>query len=65
MDLLKVSQIAAELQVTGACVYGWVKQGKLPAVRLGKLVRIERVELNRFLTHRIQGEVPPKVKSQA
>ena len=52
MNLLKVSQIAAELQVTGACVYGWIKQGKIPSVRLGKLVRVDREELNRFLARR-------------
>jgi len=63
MNLLKVSQIAAELQVTGACVYGWIKQGKIPSVRLGKLVRIDREELNRFLARRThdgsrpQGEI--------
>jgi len=65
MDLLKVSQIAAELQVTGACVYGWIKQGKIPSVRLGKLHRIDREELNRFLARRTQGEVHPKVNSQS
>lgn len=54
MNLLKVSQIAAELQVTGACVYGWIKEGKIPSVRLGKLVRVEREELNRFLDRRTQ-----------
>lgn len=54
MNLLKVSQIAAELQVTGACVYGWIKEGKIPSVRLGKLVRVDREELNRFLDRRTQ-----------
>jgi len=60
MNLLKVSQIAAELQVTGACVYGWIKQGKIPSVRLGKLVRVDREELNRFLARRTQDGSRPQ-----
>ena len=64
MNLLKVSQIAAELQVTPPCVYGWVKQGKLQAIRLGKLVRVEREELNRFLGRQAQGETRAKAESR-
>ena len=60
MNLLKVSQIAVELQVTGACVYGWIKQGKLPSVRLGKLHRIDREELTRFLLRRTQSGSRPQ-----
>ncbi len=60
MNLLKVSQIAAELQVTGACVYSWIKQGKLPSVRLGKLHRIDREELSRFLARRTQSGSRPQ-----
>ena len=64
MNLLKVSQIAAELQVTGACIYGWIKKGKIPSVRLGKLVRVDREDLNRFLDHRTQGETRTKAESR-
>ena len=64
MTLLKVSQIAAELQVTGACVYGWIKQGKIPSVRLGKLVRVDREDLNRFLERQTQGETRTKAESR-
>jgi len=60
MNLLKVSQIAVELQVTGACVYAWIKQGKIPSVRLGKLVRVDREELNRFLARRTQSGSRPQ-----
>ena len=64
MAFLRVSQIAAELQVTPPCVYGWVKQGKLQAIRLGKLVRVEREELNRFLSRRTQGETRTMAESR-
>jgi len=64
MALLRVSQIAAELQVTPPCVYGWVKQGKLQAIRLGKLVRVEREDLNRFLGRQAQGEIRTKAESR-
>ena len=64
MDWLKVSQIAGELQVTGACVYGWIKEGKIRSVRLGKLHRIDREELNKFLTRRAGGEARTKAESR-
>ena len=64
MNLLKVSQIAAELQVTPPCVYGWVKQGKIPSIRLGKLVRVDREDLNRFLERQTQGETRTKAESR-
>ena len=64
MNLLKVSQIAAELQVTGACVYGWIKEGKIQSVRLGKLHRVDREELNRFLARRTNSVSRPQVETR-
>jgi DNA binding domain, excisionase family len=64
MNLLKVSQIAAELQVTGACVYGWIKQGKIQSIRLGKLHRVDSEELNRFLARRTHSGSRPQGESR-
>jgi len=47
--LLTPEQVAERLQVTERTVYGWLRRGKLPALKLGRLWRIRPDDLETFL----------------
>jgi len=47
--LLTPEQVAERLQVTERTVYGWLRHGKLPALKLGRLWRIRPDDLETFL----------------
>ena len=52
-ELLKVEQVAAELQLHPDTVRRYIRERKLRAVRLSSTnMRIRRSELNRFLKER-------------
>ena len=41
--------MAERLQVTERTVYGWLRRGKLPALKLGRLWRVRPEDLEGFL----------------
>ena len=47
--LLTPEQVAERLQVTERTVYGWLRRGNLPALKLGRLWRIRPEDLEGFL----------------
>ena len=47
--LLTPEQVAERLQVTELTVYGWLRRGRLPALKLGRLWRIRQDDLEAFL----------------
>ena len=47
--LLTPEQVAERLQVTERTVYGWLRRGKLTALKLGRLWRIRQDDLEAFL----------------
>jgi len=47
--LLTPEQVAERLQVTERTVYGWLRRGTLPALKLGRLWRIRPEDLEAFL----------------
>jgi len=47
--LLRVSEVAERLQLAKPTVYRLVRSGALPGVRVGGSVRVDPVELARFL----------------
>ena len=47
---LKVSEVAEELRINRGTAYEMVSSGQLPAVRIGKSLRVSRHELDRFVT---------------
>ncbi len=49
MDLLTVQETAALLKVSDGTVRRHVAAGRLPAVRVGRLIRIRREAVERFL----------------
>ena len=49
MALLTVKDVSTWLQVKPATVYGWVAEGKMPALRLGGLIRFRREDIHTWL----------------
>lgn len=49
MALLNVKEVSAWLQVKPATVYVWVAEGKIPAMRLGGLIRFRREDIETWL----------------
>ena len=47
--LLTPEQVAERLQVTERTVYGWLRRGTLPALKLGRLWRVRPEDLEAFL----------------
>jgi excisionase family DNA binding protein len=48
-QLLTVVEVAATLKVSERTLYRWIKWGELPVRRLGRSIRIDRKELDRFV----------------
>ena len=53
-DLLNIRDAAARLGCSPLSLYEWVRVGRLPAVRLGRAIRIRRTDVDRV----IQGGLP-------
>jgi len=63
-DFLTVAEIAAILKLNQQTVRNWIERGLLPALRIGRRVRVRRGDFERFLD---QGRTtrPPASKSSA
>ena len=49
-ELLTVAEIAAVLKLNQQTIRNWIDQGRLPAVRIGRRVRIKRTDFEQLLT---------------
>jgi excisionase family DNA binding protein len=59
-EILTVEQAAEFLQVHKITVYRYIREGTLPAAKLGKMYRLFRKDLEAFLAAmRHQPDVPP------
>lgn len=47
--MIKVSEVAEQLNVSMRTVTRWIEEGKLPAFKFGKDYRIKSEDLNRFI----------------
>jgi excisionase family DNA binding protein len=68
--LLPITEFAARLRVTSACVRRWLLEGKIARVKLGRLVRIPAAEVDRLISEgfrpsRITPPVPPALRAMA
>jgi excisionase family DNA binding protein len=50
-QLLTVSQVASQLQVTPQTIRNWIEHGVLPAARVGRGFRIRRGDVDELLAH--------------
>lgn len=48
-DVMTVEQVAAYLQLNKLTVYKFVREGSIPASRLGKSYRIRKADVDQFL----------------
>lgn len=51
-EWLKVPEVAEELRIARSRAYELVADGEIPAVRIGRSVRVSRKELDRWLVDR-------------
>jgi len=49
MELLKVTEVAKELNVTRQAIYNWINDGKLKSVKFQHVIRVRREDLNEFM----------------
>src|SRR5579885_1401558 len=56
--LLKVSEVAALLRVSRNLVYELIAQGELPVIRLGRVIRVPRDALERWIDREAATNVP-------
>jgi excisionase family DNA binding protein len=56
-DYLTVADVAGLLKLNQQTVRNWIDQGKLPALRVGRRVRIKRADLERLLADGYSGGV--------
>jgi excisionase family DNA binding protein len=49
-ELVTVAEIAAVLRLNQQTIRNWIDQGQLPAVRIGRRVRIKRSDFEQLLT---------------
>ncbi len=57
-SFLTVAEVAELLRLNQQTVRNWIDAGSLPAVRVGRRVRIKRSDLNRILESGYQGSSP-------
>lgn len=55
-ELLRVSEVAAALQIGRTKTYELIAEGRLPVVRIGKAVRVPRRALERWIESSTVGE---------
>ena len=60
-QLVNVNEAAQFLAVSPSTLYGWVWQRRIPFVKVGRAVRFDMADLERFVTkNRIEARVPAK-----
>ncbi|MGZ6616905.1 MAG: helix-turn-helix domain-containing protein [Solirubrobacteraceae bacterium] len=63
-EFLTVAEIAAVLKLNQQTVRNWIDAGKLPAVHVGRRVRIRRADFDRMLEQGYSGGRPPRSASE-
>ena len=58
-SFLTVAEVAELLRLNQQTVRNWIDGGSLPAVRVGRRVRIKRSDLNRIVEDGYQGSQAP------
>ncbi len=60
-QLVNVSEAAQFLAVSPSTLYGWVWQRRISFIKVGRAVRFDMADLERFVTeNRIRARVPVK-----
>jgi excisionase family DNA binding protein len=62
-SFLTVAEVAETLKLNQQTVRNWIDQGSLPALRVGRRVRIRRSDFDRLLTEGYSGDADAGVQS--
>ncbi|HUU20062.1 MAG TPA: helix-turn-helix domain-containing protein [Sedimentisphaerales bacterium] len=54
-QLMTVEDVAEYLRIKSSTVYEWASNGKLPGVKIGRLWRFERSEIEKWVRENRQG----------
>ena len=57
-EFLTVGEVASVLKLNPQTIRNWIDQGSLPALRVGRRVRIRREDFERLLTDGYSGSTP-------
>lgn len=60
-DLLTIKQVAQLLQLRETTIYAWVKNGKIPAIKVGRSWQFRQSELTLWLDSRVIAQEKPLV----
>jgi len=63
--LLTVEEVQATLRLGRTRVYGMLASGELPAVRIGKAVRVSAADLERWIASHTEPALPERPRSLA
>ncbi len=58
-EFLTVAEVAETLKLNQQTIRNWIDQGSLPAVRIGRRVRIRREDFQALLEHPYGAKRPP------
>ena len=58
-SFLTVAEVAEWLKLNQQTVRNWIDRGELPALRVGRRVRIKRSDYERYLSDGYNGGTPP------
>ncbi|HEY3728030.1 MAG TPA: helix-turn-helix domain-containing protein [Solirubrobacteraceae bacterium] len=58
-EYLTVAEVAETLKLNQQTVRNWIDQGSLPALRVGRRVRIKRSDFQQILDESYSGRKPP------
>ncbi|MBN1954739.1 MAG: helix-turn-helix domain-containing protein [Anaerolineae bacterium] len=54
--LMDIRQVAAYLQINEATAYNWAQRGKLPGIKLGRVWRFRREDIEAWLDENLRRE---------
>ena len=60
--LLKPAEIAEILQVSRALAYSLLQRGEIPAIRIGSVVRVRRIDLEQYIDEKAHQKNRDKVE---
>ena len=63
--LMDIKQVATYLQINEATAYGWAQDGMLPGIKIGRIWRFRREDIEAWLDTNMQGPKPAKRTSSS
>lgn len=56
--LMDIKQVALYLQINEATAYSWAQKGELPGIKIGRIWRFRREDIEAWLDENMQGPKP-------